>query len=470
MGRRSGRKSVACTFALTAVLAGSLAAGGASGASAPGPQEAQPTGRLIAILDTSPDGAEPRRGPPASAIESLRRRIGDLVDDLGLNLERSIPALGALAVEPAPGQSLDALGERLRNAPGVARVEPEYRRELRLTPNDPAFRNHLAGVPAGAKGQWNLRRSGFREAWDRSRGGGALVAVIDTGIDAAHPDLRGRILTGVDYDASAFHLGPGEDESGHGTHIAGLACGQGNNHFGIVGAGYSCRLLIEKSDLTDSSIAAAIVDAARRGAKVINMSFGGAGNSSLLAGAINFAWARNVVMVAAADSRNVTDQGLPASLLQPTGTGPRLTSGRGLVVTAAAFTNKRYTLAGRGTQISIAAYGAGGRGILSTFPSDLTSLEVGSLFPSIQPCFCRGEVNGDRRFAYLIGTSMATPQVAGAAALIRAKKPRLSAAKVIKILKQTATRRSGWSQELGWGILDAGEAVEKALGKRKRRS
>jgi hypothetical protein len=126
-----------------------------------------------------------------------------------------------------------------------------------------------------------------------------------------------------------------------------------------------------------------------------------------------------------------------------------------------------------GSEISLAGYGSffdsaaqgGPPGIFSTFPANSTAIEQGSEFPPELPCLgCRTVFGGDTRYAYLMGTSMAAPQVAGVAALVRRLNPDLGAAEVIRVLKQTASRPagSGWSSDLGWGILDAGAAVDAA--------
>ena len=181
-------------------------------------------------------------------------------------------------------------------------------------------------------------------------------------------------------------------------------------------------------------------------------------------------------MVAAADnddtdqSGNPTEsQGIPADYLQPVGTAPDIRRGTGLVVTAAQYDGERAWFGpGQGTGISIAAFGSAGqgtRGIFSSFPTDVTEIET------LEFCgICRGDLAGDGRFGYLEGTSMSTPQVAGAAALIRSARPKLSARKVIGILKRTATAHNrGFTPELGWGILNANRAVKAALAKGKRK-
>jgi subtilisin family serine protease len=322
--------------------------------------------------------------------------------------------------------------------------------------------------PNGTDGsvfQWYLLREGFPAAWDQIRGFGVSVGVIDSGIDTTHPELGGKIAIARDQDAGS---GGTADEVGHGTHVAGLACGATNNGAGIAGAGFDCRLVIEKSDLTSSSVVASLVDATKHGAKVINMSFGGGRLTSAELRALRYAFGHDVVLLAAAADSPGVEQGHPAKDLQPTGTGPHIDEGEGLVVTAADASGRRASFAGRGSQISLAAFGdtgpGGAPGIFSTFPSNPTQIESGATSPPSTPCFsCRTTFNGDSRYGYLAGTSMATPQVAGAVALVRAANPRLSNLTVIRLMKSTAQRVGGYSDDLGWGIVDAGTAVRAAF-------
>jgi subtilisin family serine protease len=370
-----------------------------------------------------------------------------------------------MSVRVPPGSSVSALRQRLASDPDVALVEPETRHRLRVVPNDPAM---SASDPLiGDTFQWYLHRQGFPAAWDLSRGGGAVVGIIDSGVDSAHPDLAGKIKSAHDHDGTSSGTG---DEVGHGTHVSGLACGAGDNGFGIVGAGFDCQVVLEKSDLTSSSVIASIVDAARLGAGVINMSFGGGRLSAGELRALRYALRRDVVLIAAAADQPITDQGHPAKYLQPTGTGKNIKAGRGLVVTAADPTGGRASFAGRGSQISLAAMGDSGTrggGIFATFPANPTQIETGGSNPPGPPCStCRTVFNGDARFAYLAGTSMASPQVAGAVALVRAINPKLRRTAVVRIMKQTASRAAGvggWTTEVGWGILNAGGAVQRAV-------
>src|SRR5438270_676509 len=356
----------------------------------------------------------------------------------------------------------------------VARAH-ERRRQVRprllsgagATRSAPPGRRRSAG--AGAR-----PRAGRR----RRRAHRALVGVIDTGVDAGHPDFTGKVAAAVDQDDDPGAGPPTADENGHGSHVASLACAATGNGLGIAGAGFDCRLAVEKTDLTDASIARSIVDATDRRALAINMSFGDRGSRppvAAIVAAVDYAVAHDVVLVAAArDDRTdalgqpVEDQGQPANLLQPEGTGPTLNAGRGLSVTASTIQD-RPSGAGQGTQISLAAPGSmfefqggggGPPGLLAVAPAGHADLLDGPLPVGSNTCRCRTTVDG-ATYAYLQGTSMAAPQVTAAAALVRALNRDLHALEVGRLLQLAARRPAGagWSAELGWGVLDAGAGL-----------
>ncbi len=439
-------------FPILLVLLGLLAC-------APSAPAAERTGRLVVRL--TPDDA--RSQDRASAV----------VARAGGRLARGrVPELGLVTVRPRGNRSLNQLEHALSGAPGVLRVEREHRGEPRALPDDPALvtQEPAAGAPPGTPIQWWALRQNLPAAWDVRQTHGATVAIIDSGVDASHPELAARIVGGDDNDPT-FGSGPETvDQEGHGTHVATLACATPDNGIGIAGAAYGCRLLVYKSDFSDASIAESIVEATDAGADAINMSFGSDATDAApqaVRDAVTYAHDRGVILVAAAADEATDGQGYPADLLQPTGTGADPTQGLGLSVTAANFADRRASFAGFGSQISIAAYGAwdtgagGPGGLLGGFPAATVALERAE---SGSPCRCRTNLTGDRRFAYLQGTSMASPMVAGAAAMVRHLNPDLSADEVIGLLKQTARRapRTGWAPDLGWGILDGGAAVAAA--------
>ncbi len=395
---------------------------------------------------------------------------------------RTSPLLAPLRLftaRPTTG-SLHALATRLRADASVARVEVERRATVRSDPGDPALATQegATGTPPATSVEWWAFRENFPAAWDVTHGAGAVIGVIDTGIDGGHPEFAGRIRATVDQDAETDN--PGHDDAGHGTHVASLACANGGNGIGLAGAAYGCGLVVERSDLSDFSVAQSIVDATDHGADAINMSFGTDGSRPAARGivdAIDYAYKRGVVLVAAAADDPIEEQGDPSNVLQPTGTGPEITRGKGLDVTAANVQDARASFAGRGTQISIAAYGTfgaadggGPRGLFGAFPGNLTSLETGSLATGDPPCNCRAVFNGDSRYAYVGGTSMAAPQVTAVAAMVRHLNPDLTAGDIITLIKRTARRPAGtgWNAELGWGILDAGAAINAARAEDRR--
>ncbi|MGZ6644065.1 MAG: S8 family peptidase [Solirubrobacteraceae bacterium] len=426
-----------------------------------GPAAAAPgTGRLLVTLRPGAAAGHARAATAVAAAAGARPAGW------------SVPQLRLVTVRPRPGESMRALAARLRADPRVAGVQAEHRARIRFEPDDPALSEMetTSGTAPGTTVEWWAARSGFPQAWDVSTGAGATVAVIDTGTETTHPELADRIAGAQSFDTG----GPAtSDPVGHGTHVASLACGAGNNRIGLAGAGLRCRLLVIRSDFTDSSVAASIVWAVAHGADAINMSFGtdpGVQPSQPVKDAIDYAYAHTVVMAAAAADDPIEDQGYPASLLQPTGTGGDPAAGKGLSVTAADATDQRASFAGRGSQISMAAYGTysarggGPHGIFGAFTSSTNELETGSVgVPPKRPCHCRATFDDDSRYAYLQGTSMSTPMVAATGALMRHLNPDLGVAEILRILKSTARRPgTGWSPELGWGILNAGSALAQA--------
>lgn len=444
-------------------MLGAAAAAPARVPQAPAPAASPPTGRLLAILD--------RRG--AGPIERL-------VERNDLHARQRVPAASLVAVAPAPGQGLGDLRDELLADPLVARVETERYLQLRGVPNDPAYAMPDPNAPGGDTFQWNLRRQDFEEAWPISNGSAAKVAIVDTGVSNTQPDLD-HVVAAVDHDSTA-PTGARSDENGHGTHVAGLACADSDNGYGIASAGFDCQIVAEKlevsgNSLTTTSVIAALYDAVDvQHADVINMSLGGPSPNTALRDAVNHAWAANAVIVVAASNDATTDQGYPAGYVVPNGAGPNLATcpagdttstgcNRGLVVTRGQYDDTNQ--AGYGAGVSLAAYGDSSSspplpGIFSTFPETQTTLEPAVC--ATPPCMPRASFGGDTKFAYLFGTSMATPQVSGLAALIRSVRPGMSASQVIRIIEGTARGGGFWSSQLGFGIIDAGKALKVATG------
>ncbi|ASS74287.1 hypothetical protein CIG75_04325 [Tumebacillus algifaecis] len=172
-------------------------------------------------------------------------------------------------------------------------ITGEEQAGIMLTPNDPAFSTqpylNLIQAPA---------------AWDVTTGSSSrTIAIIDTGVDLDHPDLIGKILPGYDFvngDSIA------DDDNGHGTAVAGVAAASSNNLTDITGVDWQAKILPVKvlnasGAGTYSNVIQGIYYAANNGANVINMSFGG-GASVSLQDAINYAYSKGCIIVAADDS------------------------------------------------------------------------------------------------------------------------------------------------------------------------
>ena len=280
------------------------------------------------------------------------------------------------------------------------------------------------------------------------------IAVVDTGADVTAPDLAAK-------EPARFNIRSGtvdvRDTTGHGTFVASLAAGSVSNGEGIAGFGGDARLLVVKAatgsrTITDVDEAAAIAYAVDHGAKIVNLSFGGPSTSITERRAVEYAVANDVLLVAAVgnDAESGNHVNYPAALLQPVGSAGR--GGVGLSVGASTVDGVRASFSSTGTHLSLVAPGEDVLGALSALSS-----------PKAYP---RVELPGAHAglYGYGSGTSFAAPQVAGAAALVWAANPALSAPQVADILEQTASGRGGWNPRLGHGVIDVANAVAHAAG------
>jgi subtilisin family serine protease len=282
------------------------------------------------------------------------------------------------------------------------------------------------------------------------------VAVIDTGADVGAPDLAAKSPLAFDIRTRQADVA---DVVGHGTFVASLAAGSSTNGEGIAGFGGEANLLVVKAStgrraLTDIDEAEAIIYAVDHGARVVNLSFGGPSTSTTERLAIDYAAARGALLVAAIgnDFRHGNPVHYPAALLQPVRSRGR--GGRGLAVGASTPDGTRAAFSITGTHLSLVAPGKAVLGAVSALSS-----------PRDYP---RVELPGSREgvYAFGSGTSYAAPQVAGAAALVWAANPALTARDVADYLKGTASGGGRWNPRLGYGVLDVGAAVALALASR----
>ena len=313
--------------------------------------------------------------------------LGEALNDAKAVARASTSGSRLVLVSPQPGETVDDTVARLAADPNVEFAEPNTTVHLTTTtPNDTLYAGYQA----------SLAQIGVPAAWDTTTGGaGVAVAVLDTGVDAAHTDLTGRVLAGYDFinnDANAT------DDHWHGTFVAGIIAANGNNAKGIAGICWSCNILpvkvLDQNGSGSMFTATQGIDwAVAHGAKVINMSFGGNAPDAALQTSINNAWAAGVVLVAAAGNDNGGPILYPAAATNVVAVGALDTDG----VTRASFSNI-------GPQLAISAPGVG-----------ISSLacNCGTLSPAVKGTYISAN-----------GTSFASPEVAGVAALMLPTAPR----------------------------------------------
>ncbi|MEO7229841.1 MAG: S8 family serine peptidase, partial [Candidatus Limnocylindrales bacterium] len=203
----------------------------------------------------------------------------------------SIPVLRMHATA-FPADTADAVVTALLADPTVLRVEADTSRTAEATPSDTSYGS-----------QWSLPQIGWDQAFGTiAPSGSATVAILDTGIDASHPDLAGQVLPGTSILDGSNGM---TDANGHGTWMAGIIAAQTDNALGIAGVGYAgvrvMPVTVLGADGTglDSDIIEGVVYAADHGASVILMAFSNPGYSASLQAAIDYAWSKGLVLVAA---------------------------------------------------------------------------------------------------------------------------------------------------------------------------
>ena len=257
-------------------------------------------------------------------------------------------------------------------------IEPNYIYNAYEIPNDPDYSK-----------QWNLRSINIEAAWDETKGSGVTVAVIDTGVSPV-PDLADtKFVKGYDFVNDKEQA---TDDNGHGTHVAGTIAQSTNNGYGVAGIAYQAnimplKVLASGGGGTVADIAEAIRFAADNGADVINMSLGGGGASELMQEAVDYAHSKGVVIVAAAGNENRNSSSYPARY-------PHVIS---VAATGPAGEKAPYSNFGAG--VDIAAPGGSENGKILQETIDYQT--------------------GEPTFAEYQGTSMASPHVAGVAALVK---------------------------------------------------
>jgi type VII secretion-associated serine protease mycosin len=331
---------------------------------------------------------------------------------------------GDIAAGTASG-SIDVSSIELAPGATVAKELPKLLADSRIEYAEPNYIGTVFETPSDARyaEQWYVPRIKADQAWNTTTGSPSkVVAVIDTGVDSDHPDLATNLISGFNTIDNTTNT---EDIYGHGTHVTGIIAATMNNGQGIAGIAASSKIMPLKA-MNDSGtgslldVIEAIQWAADHGASIINMSLGFSSYSQAMQDAVNYANSHGVLVVAAAGNNNSSAASYPAALNNV------------ISVVATDQNNAKASFSNYGSTVDISAPGTE---ILSTVPGG--------------------------GYEYKQGTSMASPVVAGAAALVWAHHPELDTADLTRLLMTTTVDlgAAGRDNTFGYGLVDVNAAM-----------
>jgi subtilisin family serine protease len=380
---------------------------------------------LFGLPTVAPAAAQPATSPadyvpdellvaPGNGVSS--QELSQAYGSLSGTLIGVIPGINVHRVHVAPS-ARDAVEAALRRHPKIRFVEKNFLGRGGVVPNDPGYAY-----------QWYLPQISAPAGWNVTTGStGVPIAIIDSGVDPNHPDLAPKLLPGYNFLNNTTDT---HDVLGHGTAVAGTAAAITNDNLGVAGVAWANPIMplvvLDSTDYaTYANIASAITYAADHGAKVINISIGGSSPSSTLQDAVNYAWAKGLVIAACAMNNSTSTPYYPAALSNV------------LAVSATDQTDNLASFSDYGSWIALSAPGT----------SIYTTTNGGG-------------------YGYWQGTSFASPQVAALAALVFSLNPSLTNSQVVNVLEQNADDLGlpGFDQYFGWGRINAGRTLQAVNG------
>lgn len=349
------------------------------------------------------------RYKPDSDISGLEGRIKQVQGQQ----QKDIKSLRAKVIKLPKAARQQAI-EALRADPRVEFVEPNVVGEGTALPNDAQYSGSSAA----------LYTSMLDILWDKNTGSSNMViAILDSGVNASHEDLAGKVTTGYDFvnkDANPA------DDFGHGTKVAGVAAANSNNSVGITGACWNCKVMpVKVIDANNATNAVLVADGIRyavdNGAKVINLSLSGAGDASIVDTALAYAASKNVMVVSSAGNN----------------------SSGGL------YWPSKY---------------ANNIGVAAAHPDDSLLLQSSNFGPHIELAVVGGGSAPTKEGGYttFINTSYAAPVVSGAMAILKSAFPNATLAQLTNAVVSTADLCCGG--KIGGGRLNAIKAYNVLAG------
>ncbi|MDP2672116.1 MAG: Ig-like domain-containing protein [Candidatus Daviesbacteria bacterium] len=386
--------------------------------------------KLFSLLYPKPPSYAAEQSVPDEVIIKFKPGVSDEAKDNirrahGLEKKSEVEQIG-VELNKVPEKAKDKIIEALNKNPRVEYAEPNMIAQLQDIPNDPEYTSGR---------QWTVNRLAMPVAWDISKGDpNVVVAVFDSGVNSNHEDLVGKILPGFNYLSNNTDT---SDQSSHGTGVIGTITAITNNSLGVASLGRDVSVepyVVCGSNNSCGSWGAVlgIPAAADRGVKVANMSWGGSCISGgSLQDAINYGFSKGLISVAAAGNYG-------GAVLWPACLNNVIAAG------GSDSSDNRWTGSSYGVGLDVMAPGGGVR----------TTTATGG-------------------YAYMSGTSFSSPLTAALAALIYSANTDLTAQQVVDIITSTADKISGgcngydsngWSQYCGYGRINAGAALQKAVG------
>lgn len=323
------------------------------------------------------------------------------------------------------GQSELHIVELPANASEKAVVERLSKHpHIKFAELDRAFRSNFVANDPYLGSAWHLSKVNAPAAWDLGHGNGVTVAILDSGVEASHPDLAAQMVPGYNFFDGNNNTA---DVHGHGTAVAGVAAAATNNGLGVAGMAGQARIMpLRVSDTNGwgytSTIAQGITYAADHGARIANASFGGIAGSASIQNAAQYMKNKGGLVFVSAGNNGIDENYAQTTTL--------------IAVSATDEWDNRTSWSSYGNFVSLAAPGI-----------TYTTRTGGG-------------------YGQAMGTSFASPLAAGVAALVMSVNPSLSGAQVEKLMFSTAADfgAAGRDNIYGYGRVDAGAAVKAAAG------
>jgi thermitase len=347
---------------------------------------------------------QPRAGLPRQALDHALAAHGGAV--IG-----KLPSLDVYVVSLPPTASERAVARALSQHPHIKFAEPDALVPVTFVPSDTYYSS-----------EWHLQTIGAPGAWDVATGSGVTVAILDSGIDASHPDLASQLVPGWNFYDNTSNTA---DVYGHGTKVAGVVAALGNNALGVAGVAFNARLMpIRVTDTNGyasiSALASGLTYAADHGARVANMSFAVQSYSTVISAAQYFMNKGGVVMNSAGNYGTLDS-----------------TSASGALVSVSAT----------GSSDAITSWSSFGPYVDLSAPGDgIWTTTMGGGYGPVS------------------GTSFSSPVTAGVAALVMSANSALAPSQIVSLLESTAVDlgAAGYDNYYGYGRVNAASAVASA--------